>query len=124
MDGSIVFFYFISAAISLIVLVCFFVLVSNVNSIRNTFRVNNEDFGPSFNLYLAIGDKKAARELLLDRIKQDDCFKTAFFYRKDIAESEREILMKKFGKRMALVDLTIDFEEVDKTMEFIYGKEK
>lgn len=122
MESDLGLVYFISAVISLIVLICFFVLVSNVSAIRNTLRVNNEDFGPSFNLYLATGDKKAARDLLLDRIKQEDYFKEAFFFRAHAAEPARAMLMEKYGKQMELVDLTIDFEEVNKSIKFVYGK--
>lgn len=122
MEGLIVLIYVLAAIISLIVLICFFVLVSNVSAIRNTFRINHEDFGPSFNLYLAIGDKKAARDILLDRIKQDECFREAFFYQANVAEPARCRLIDKYGKQMELVDLTIDFNEVNKYIEYVYGK--
>ena len=57
----------ISAIIEIIILICFFVLCSNVSKIKKTIE-QKHDFSAKFDFLINIGEKEKARDLLIKRI--------------------------------------------------------
>lgn len=63
--------FFISTIIQIVILVCFFMLCSNVSKIKKTL-TQQYDFESRFNFLIKIGEKEKAKDLLLERIITND----------------------------------------------------
>ena len=57
----------ISAILQIVILICFFILCSNVGKIKKHL-IQSSDFTSKFKFLMEIGEKEKAREILIDRI--------------------------------------------------------
>lgn len=61
----------IGAILEIIILICFFILCSNVSKIRKHL-IQNDDFEAKFKFLVKMNEKEKAKEILIDRILSND----------------------------------------------------
>lgn len=108
---------FLSAILNVIMLICFFVLCSNVSKIKKDL-VPNDNFGALFILYCSVGEKEKAKKLLLKQITMDKMFDTAFYSDYNRVDAQK-FIVDKYSGYLKMVDLTIDFDVVDNYLKKI-----
>ncbi len=110
MESNLEAIYFVSAVISLIVLVCFFVMSYNIGRISKKLHQSEELFRQKFIFLISIGDKEAAKQLLIERIESDDNFSLAFLNKGE--EYSLKNVQNRYNKYLNLVGLTLTLENV------------
>lgn len=103
----------LAAVIEVIILICFFILCSNVNDMKKII-VPNNNFRPLFLLYYSIGEKEKAKELLLKAISLDDVFMDAFYLDSSNRTVSQQDILKKYDVFLKMVDITLDLSVLDK----------
>ena len=116
METIIHFIIFLTAVIEIVLLVRFFALCNHVEEIKKKM-VPNENFQAMFLLYCSAGEKEKAKELLLHEISLDKMFTTAFFSVLPEHDKAKQVILTKYEKLLKMVDLTLDFEIVDKYLK-------
>ncbi len=108
----------LSAILNVIMLICFFVLCSNVSNIKKSILPNN-NFRAMFLLYCSVGEKEKAKELLFKEISKDDNFGSAFYSDYNRANAQQSIASK-YDKFLKMVDVDINFDVVDDYLKSIF----
>ena len=72
----------ISAILQIVILICFFILCSNVSKIKKQI-VQDTDFESKFKFLMKIGEKDKAREILIDRILANGVFSSGLTWNAD-----------------------------------------
>nr|DAX23456.1 MAG TPA: hypothetical protein [Caudoviricetes sp.] len=105
----------ISLILSIILLICFFVLCINVSAIKKSVSVP-EIWQASFNFYYSTGQLERAKDVVMKAVMQDSDFAKAFYLNtQDRTEAQKRIETR-YNGFLNLVNLTIDFEKAN---EFI-----
>lgn len=116
METIIHFIIFLTAVIEIVLLVRFFALCNHVEEIKKKM-VPNENFQAMFLLYCSTGEKDKAKELLLHEISLDKLFTAAFFSVLPEHDKAKQAILTKYGKLLEMVDVTLDFDTVDKYLK-------
>lgn len=116
METIIHFIIFLTAVIEIVLLVRFFALCNHVEEIKKKM-VPNENFQAMFLLYCSTGEKDKAKELLLHEISLDKLFTAAFFSVLPEHDKAKQAILTKYGKLLKMVDVTLDFDTVDKYLK-------
>lgn len=114
---------FISGILGLIILICFFFLLYYAYSINKKIHKDEEFFHQKFVFLVSIGEKEAAKRLLIDKIESDDFYFNLAFLNKEEKYSLSKI-QKKYGKYMDLVGLSIEEEKVIETFDSLSDEQK
>jgi hypothetical protein len=102
----------ISLILSIILLICFFVLCINVSAIKKSMNIPRI-WQASFNLYYSTGQMEKARGIVMKAMIQDPDFAKAFYLNtQDKAEVQKRIEAR-YNGFLNLVNLTIDFEKAN-----------
>lgn len=116
METIIHFIIFLTAVIEIVLLVRFFALCNHVEEIKKKM-VPNENFQAMFLLYCSTGEKDKAKELLLHEISLDKLFTAAFFSVLPEHDKAKQAILTKYGKLLEMVNVTLDFDTVDKYLK-------
>ena len=111
--------YYLSIALDVIVLICFFVLVGNVSEIKKALNASSKPQLALFTFYLSTGDKAKAREILKGIILSDQVFETAFYSNIESKKYARELVINKYQALAKEVDFEIDFAKVEEVFNLI-----
>lgn len=102
----------ISVILSIIILICFFILCINVSAIKKSVNVP-QPWQASFSLYCSTGQIEKARDVLLKAIMHDsDCARGFYLNVPDRLDVQKRIEAR-YGEYLKIVDLTIDFNKVN-----------
>lgn len=102
----------LTALIQVVTLICFFVLCTNVSTIKKEIQAP-QPFGAAFNFYLSIGQAEKAKELLIRAIMNEEVFKTAFFSNRSDKGNAQAYIEKKYKRYFDAIGLKVDFEKVN-----------
>ena len=116
MDNLQLLFWF-QAILSLVVLICFFSLCSNVSKLKKKF-YPSDNFGAYFSMLVAMHQIEEAKKLLMEEISKDSLFERAFYYGGDSSDI-REKLKKKYEAYLIMVNITLDFNKSDELISMI-----
>ena len=105
----------ISVILSIIILICFFVLCVNVSAIKKSVNVP-QPWQASFNLYCGTGQNEKASDVLMKAIMHDsDCARGFYLNVHDRLDVQKKIEAR-YGEYLKMVDLTIDFNKVNESI--------
>lgn len=104
--------FWVSIIINVIILICFFVLCSNVAKIKKK-ATDVERFEARFNFLYGIGELEEAKKLLLMKVQIMENLDEAFFCKENYRENSRTVIRKKFKPYFDRLGLQIDYEKVD-----------
>lgn len=108
---NIVFVVIASAIIQILCLFMFFILSSNVSSIRNKLTevdISRED---KFDFYLCSGQLDNARDMLSKIILSDNLWEKVFDNTTSMRDEYRLKILNKYKSKMEAVGLTLDFSK-------------
>lgn len=94
----------VTAIIELITLICFFVLCSNVGTLKRKLLHNGATDSSMFSIYMVMGDKENAKKILIRMILSDSQIQNALNSTPDNLQNA----MAKYSKPMKEVGLTFD----------------
>lgn len=97
----------LSAILELITLICFFVLCANVSSIKKKLRNNGATPSFAFSMYLGMGEKEKAKNVLIEMILADEIIQRAIIDNVGDLKS----VMGKYEPMLKEVDLVFDAEK-------------
>lgn len=105
--------YFVAIALQIIILICFFILCSNVSKIKKSLFVAHKS-EPVIRLLLACNKKEAAADLLMKTIANDEVFIVAFDHA-DKAYRERcqKSLEERYKVYLDALDIKLDYAVVN-----------
>lgn len=106
---------YLSVILNVIILICFFVLCSNVSSIKKKI-CPSENFGATFSMLITGNQIETARKLLFDEISKDELFVRAFYYGGENG-NVRTLLNKKYTPYLEMVGVTLDFGKSDELIK-------
>ncbi|MDO4743633.1 MAG: hypothetical protein Q4B04_06335 [bacterium] len=93
----------ISAAIEVITLICFFVLCSNVSALRKQVCKDNIPPSSLIAMYMGLGQKEKARDLLIDHIVNNSMLRDKLH-----SASEANIVLRPYQKLMDELGVNYD----------------
>lgn len=102
------------AVLNVLILFCFFVLCSNVSSIKNKLSDVDISRENKFNFYLASGQMEKAKDMLSKMILADNLWEyIANNEKKELRDESRKKIMHKYKNKMDAVGLILDFGNLD-----------
>lgn len=101
----------VSAIIQIVVLFMFFILSSNVSSIRNKLTDVDIDRNDKFDFYICTGQIDIAKDLLCKIILADNLWEKVFDESSLIRDESRSKILEKYKNKMNEVGLIIDFSK-------------
>lgn len=105
----------ISAIIQIVVLICFFSLCSTVNSIKSRIGGTETTRMDKFNIYIMMGQIDKAKDILSQMIISESEWEHVFNHKYPaLMDKSRKSLQTKYEELLNLVDLKLDFEQLDK----------
>lgn len=119
MDAIFLFIALVEFAITVLVLIKFFRLCSDVSRLKEAIdpdidTCEESEFEHRFYLYLAAGEKERAKDLLFKECQKFSGFGAAF--RPDANTAYREEFMENAAYFFDAVDVKIDFSRIDSKM--------
>lgn len=106
----------LAVLLEVVILIQFFSLCNNVKEMKKKF-APNDNFQAMFLLYCSSGEKDKAKELLFNEICSDKIFADAFFSVLPEHEKAKQTILMKYDKLLKMVDVTLDFNIVDKYLK-------
>lgn len=107
------FLFWVMIVINLIVLICFFILCSNVSKMKKVMHPQNS-FGAMFNFYYSIGDIDKAKELLFREVLNDEYLEAALWTKAEYRQRSQKMLEEKYTPYFNKVGITLDFAKAGK----------
>lgn len=108
--------FWISVIINVIVLICFFILCSNIAKIKKNIH-SMEHFEARFNFLYGVGELVEARKLLLQKIQLLENADEAFFCKQDYKKNSREYIERKYKPYFDKLEMHIDYNKIDALIE-------
>jgi hypothetical protein len=108
--------FWLTLILDIIILIAFFVLCANVAAIKKKLR-NEFATLDTFALYIGMGQKEKAKEVLIDLIKSDKAIRDAL--EGDFVEKELKISLQQYAKAMEMVDLLVDIAKVEEVKKLL-----
>lgn len=106
----------LSAIFEVIVLICFFVLCSNVSALKQRF-VTKRPKTAQFAFFMSLGDKERAREVLYRMIAEDENFNNVFYSRKQKREQCLKYFIGMYKSYFDALGIELNTEFLDKFLE-------
>nr|DAT27614.1 MAG TPA: hypothetical protein [Caudoviricetes sp.] len=100
-----------SAIIQIVVLFMFFILSSNVSSIRNKLTDVDISRDDKFDFYVCSGQLDNARDMLSKMILSDNLWERVFDDSPSIRDESRLKILNKYKSKMEAVGLILDFSK-------------
>lgn len=107
---------YLAAAIEVILMILFFSMCYDVKEMKNEM-IPHENFQAMFLLYCSSGEKEKAKNLLFKEIASENMFVDAFFSNLPEHEKAKQTILMKYDKLLKMVDVTLDFDIVDKYLK-------
>lgn len=101
-------FALVGCIIAIIVLIRFFILCSDVSTIKKHL-IQSKDFNAKFNFLMEIGEKEKAREILINRILSNHMIFSSQTDEND--ESKLKKCLEIYGDKLESVGIENPFEE-------------
>lgn len=107
----------VSLIINIVVLICFFILCSNVSKIKHSLS-GESSFESSFWFLVSVNEKERAKKLLIDKMMNDANLDQCFFKDKSMRDLGRRNFEDIYKKYMDSVGgIGIDYTDADKAIQ-------
>jgi|GEM_PF-1558094 len=107
--------FYLSAIVEVITLICFFVLCSNVSSIKK--RIGGTEFTRmnKFNSFILTGQTDHAKELLVQMMMCEPEWEYIFYSKdKEYMNYSREKLKEKYRNHLDVLNISLNWDALDK----------
>ena len=108
--------FWLTAILEIVILICFFVLCSNVSKIKKVITPSGNAPSPqaAFSMYLAAGDTEKAKAVLMEIILADPSVQTCINRNGEVLGN----VLKRYDRQLKAVGIEIDAEKAVKIKEW------